>query len=470
MHRTLSLGPAVAFTRFAALLASITLPLLSHAAITVQTQPAATAPEQVAAALLRERLPMLISEADAAKGVTLSVGVNLLPDLGTATPGTHVVKSTPEGIIISGNTPAATLWAASELCYQLGMRSLLHGDAMPVTPSTLKLDALDLRLSPQQEQRVWRGFTGQAYGLDSWSADDLEKLMAQLAKLKFTHIDIPKWLEPFAVISLEGDVAGRAAFKGAKSFGNPDLAKVLKLAAASAAKHGLGTEPEPDPALYKLMGMTAMPQSYNWPMGNERVVRGPNALTGDLNILAHYYSRAACQPSITHDAALAGLVDPICGEGVTERMAKAIQLQDDAANGILIAFLLRPGILTAHLADRTRVEDWQMAKAKAAVASAMTEMYRANTRARGGARPFILYQAKRLEFALHWLTAIEALRKAADPAQAATKAESLDAALEATYNAINALGDVARDNSDRGLIALLNQYALKPLMDYIEAQ
>jgi hypothetical protein len=92
----------------------------------------------------------------------------------------------------------------------------------------------------------------------------------------------------------------------------------------------------------------------------------------------------------------------------------------------------------------------------------MNEMYRANTRARGGARPFILYHAKRLEFALHYFTALESLYKAHDPA---ARAESLEAAVEASYNALNAYADVARDASDRGVIALLNEHGYRVLLE-----
>ena len=40
----------------------------------------------------------------------------------------------------------------------------------------------------------------------------------------------------------------------------------------------------------------------------------------------------------------------------------------------------------------------------------------------------------------------------------------LETAIEALYNAIDTLGDVAQDQSDRGLIAVLNAYAYRPLL------
>ncbi|MEZ6146678.1 MAG: hypothetical protein R3B91_14935 [Planctomycetaceae bacterium] len=42
--------------------------------------------------------------------------------------------------------------------------------------------------------------------------------------------------------------------------------------------------------------------------------------------------------------------------------------------------------------------------------------------------------------------------------------EHLEQALELTFNCINTLSDIAQDQSDRGLIAVLNEYAYRPLL------
>jgi hypothetical protein len=60
---------------------------------------------------------------------------------------------------------------------------------------------------------------------------------------------------------------------------------------------------------------------------------------------------------------------------------------------------------------------------------------------------------------------LESLYKAHD---AAVRDESLEAALESSYNALNAYADVARDPSDRGVIAILNQHGYRALMQAIE--
>ena len=122
-------------------------------------------------------------------------------------------------------------------------------------------------------------------------------------------------------------------------------------------------------------------------------------------------------------------------------------------------------MLLRHLNAKTAPPAW-LTKVKSLYADAMNEMYRGNTRARGGARPYILYHAKRFEFALHYCTALEALGNAG-VATAQNKpdarADAADAALEAIYNALNAHADVARDASDRGVIALLNEHGYRPV-------
>ena len=98
--------------------------------------------------------------------------------------------------------------------------------------------------------------------------------------------------------------------------------------------------------------------------------------------------------------------------------------------------------------------------------NAMNEFYRAKTRARDGSRVFTLYWARRCEFAFEYMNCIEAVRKAgvAERKQdTATQIAELEKAIESLNNALNAMAAVARSNSDRGLIAVLNEYGYRPL-------
>jgi hypothetical protein len=68
---------------------------------------------------------------------------------------------------------------------------------------------------------------------------------------------------------------------------------------------------------------------------------------------------------------------------------------------------------------------------------------------------------------VHFFTALESLYKAHD---AAAKDEALEAAIEGIYNALNSWSDVARDSSDRGAIALLNEYGYRVLLKASEGE
>lgn len=299
------------------------------------------------------------------------------------------------------------------------------GGAQPVLAAAAASAAapVEIPLQPAAASRVWNGYTGNAMGQESWSEAELDQRLAQLKKLNYTTIAVPAAIAPFRPIRVDGDTAGRKAFRGAAAFANPEVAAITQRFRAKAAKLGFQV-------------ITAEPEAVSVLPKNE----------------------------FQDEKALSNLVTPMCGEGVAERlwlgfqeMDKAAQLiaQNDPALGVPA-----PRMLLRHLDASGPVPAW-LAQAKTHCLNAMSEMYRANTRAREGSRSFTLYNAKRMEFAFHFMSAIEALHKAHDPA---VRAESLEAAMDSIYNALNSWSDVARDSSDRGAIALLNEHAYRPLV------
>ncbi|MFT4587656.1 MAG: hypothetical protein ACI9VS_001603 [Candidatus Binatia bacterium] len=197
-------------------------------------------------------------------------------------------------------------------------------------------------------------------------------------------------------------------------------------------------------------------------------------LPDDLNSSAYYLSRAAFNRKMTQAKALDGLVTPICGPDVGARIAIGFQHIADASssiveNGANIA-TLTPNVVMQHYASNAPVPEW-WATTKTSFAEAMNEMYRGNTRARGGARAFSLYHAKRFEFALHYFTCLEETRQAGIAKAAKDKdaqLDHLDKAVEAMHNALGAMADVDRNNGDRGIIAALNEYGFRPLLKELE--
>ena len=86
-------------------------------------------------------------------------------------------------------------------------------------------------------------------------------------------------------------------------------------------------------------------------------------------------------------------------------------------------------------------------------------MYRAQQRAPGRVRPMLVYHAKRLEFALGFLGALEAValaEQAREKGNRKMRIEPLEKAIESIYNGLEAYGEVASDPGDRAAIAVLN--------------
>ena len=199
-------------------------------------------------------------------------------------------------------------------------------------------------------------------------------------------------------------------------------------------------------------------------------------IVGDLDPSTHYLSRASFDPEVTPESSTVDLIAAMCGEGVAERIEIGFDMIEQATelidkNELGFAFPV-PGMLMKHYHRGTAPAEW-WDEARNLYAGAMIEMYRGKDRAELPGRPMLLYLAKRLEFAFEYLNCVEALAKAGAAKRAGETDEvvtQLETATESIYNAINALGEVARDNCDRGLIAVLNEYGYRPILKEFEAQ
>lgn len=126
-------------------------------------------------------------------------------------------------------------------------------------------------------------------------------------------------------------------------------------------------------------------------------------------------------------------------------------------------------LITRHFVNAPIPEWWQ--EVTDDYTQYMIELYRAHGAIDGDSKPVLFYYAKRGEYVLEFLAAVKAVREAALAKEAGHHEEAiehLETALESTYNCINTLSDVARDQSDRGLIAALNAYAYSPLVEKLE--
>lgn len=192
-------------------------------------------------------------------------------------------------------------------------------------------------------------------------------------------------------------------------------------------------------------------------------------MPGDLELSAYYLSRAAFDEKMTPSQALSDLVTPICGEGVVgpvqlmvDNIEKATAIIE--ANDLGFTFPI-PGVVLKHYQGEGDAPKW-WDEAATLYLNAMNEAYRANQRSALPGRAYTLYMARRLDFAFNYMTSIQALKKAAIAKQkgdAEGFETNMQGAVDAMLDALNAQAAVARSNSDRGVIAVMNEYGYRPL-------
>jgi hypothetical protein len=195
---------------------------------------------------------------------------------------------------------------------------------------------------------------------------------------------------------------------------------------------------------------------------------------GDVDFIAYVLSRSACDERTTLTELCQSLLTPVCGEEVHTRVEQAMQAVEQA--DLLIELNdpdlgnPQPDMILRHYAAQEKAPEW-WGKVREAYLQAMNEMYRANTRARDGSRSYTLYLARRYEFGFEFMNCLQAVRAAAVARQEKDKDQQiaeLEKAIDSLNGACNALAAVARTNSDRGTIALLNAYGYRPLLAELE--
>lgn len=166
-----------------------------------------------------------------------------------------ISKSEQKLHAVGGGSPAATLWSVYELGHRLGVRYLLRGDIDPLNKRPADLSDIEFAIEPQVRQRGWETIGAGAHTFESWELADHQRVIAQLAKMKFNHLilKIEPW-HPFLQYdfegvtkttgtfwhgrkySLTGDVVGKKAFGGAKVFSHPTFADTDSPAERKAAQ------------------------------------------------------------------------------------------------------------------------------------------------------------------------------------------------------------------------------------------
>jgi hypothetical protein len=407
-------------------------------------------------------------------------------------------------LAVVGGSPAATYWAAAELAHQWGVRTMLYGDVDPVAAPEFTVEGFDIVREPLVERRACQMDFDSLIGAASWSLADQKQLLRQLARLKFNRLVLSTKAESPAAavaalkpIAVSGDTAGRSSFRGAKLFENPDLAGAetdeARHKAAEALSGGIEEEARAlGMTVEKIRTMTSAPPTAKSTLplmfvsGAHEQLRTvlsrkvdsvgiASSAVGDADLAAFVHSRGCFDANIAGGHPVHELVTPICGEEVSGRVLKAFELAEGATKLIMAgdrAFSAPVSdVVMRHYSSSDPPPQW-WGQARENYLNAMNEMYRANTRAREGGRSYTLYFARRFEYAFEYINCLEAVRKAGNAksmGDAETQIAELEKAVESLNAACNAMAAVARSQSDRGIIAVLNEYGYRPLVKELKA-
>ena len=197
-------------------------------------------------------------------------------------------------------------------------------------------------------------------------------------------------------------------------------------------------------------------------------------LIADHDPCVAYLAKAAWNEGVTHKDIYRDQIRTVCGEECIEDMLTAfrevegttIALED---HGLGLTFPV-PGMLTKHWTPQSMSDE--LVEDRQGYQRALDAAYRALEKTQPSGQSYVDYWIGRLKFGVGYLDMIAAVRCAAiaeadgKPTEAIQHAET---ALVIAHQALEAYADVARDQSDRGAIAVMNEYVYRPLKEKIAA-
>ncbi len=197
-------------------------------------------------------------------------------------------------------------------------------------------------------------------------------------------------------------------------------------------------------------------------------------MLAELDPAVHYLSLASWDEQTTARSAHDDLFTIITGkQSISDRLWRGFGQIEQATelidqNNLGFGFPV-PGMLMKHY-QPTPAPKW-LDELNEHYTQAMIEFYRSHGAAHPRSQRLLFYWAKRSEYVLEYLAAVKEVREAAIARQqgdADQTLEHFETAIEQLYNALDTLSDIAHDQSDRGLIAVLNAYAYRPLLAELE--
>jgi hypothetical protein len=194
-------------------------------------------------------------------------------------------------------------------------------------------------------------------------------------------------------------------------------------------------------------------------------------VAADQEFTLHLLSRASFEPEVEPREVVEGLIGPMCGEGVAERVVLAFDRIERAGRVMARhdAHWGRPGpeMVLQHAVAEPAPDWW--AEAATLYTDAANELYRAADRSRVEGRPYLRRLIRRCEWAWYYFQSLAALRAAEQVANDPShRTVQLEAAVEHMYNGLSGLSEAAQDNSTRAVIAVLNEFGYRPLAARLE--
>ena len=197
-------------------------------------------------------------------------------------------------------------------------------------------------------------------------------------------------------------------------------------------------------------------------------------LIGDHDPCVAFLSRAAWDTAATPEKVYEDQVAHVCGQPAVAEMLKVFGEVEAATvilewNGLGLTFTT-PQMMMQHWIPGTMSPELKSVAPR--YQAALDASRRALGRTEASGKGYVSYWIGRLEFGIHYLSAIEAVRAAATAESALDHAGALSKATQALdlmKVGLTAYANVARDRSDKGAIAVMNEYVIRPLQAKVTA-
>ena len=196
-------------------------------------------------------------------------------------------------------------------------------------------------------------------------------------------------------------------------------------------------------------------------------------LIGDHDPCVAYLAKAAWNDTATPEAVYRDQLRAVCGDGCVAPMLSALEELEQATremelHALGLAFPV-PGMAMKFWKPGPLPPQFSVTRQH--YANALKQVEAAKSRASGNHNDYLNYYEGRFQFGIRYFEMIGAINQGATAEAAGDKPAARQAArkaLELARDAIDCYARVARDQSDRGTIAVLAEYVYRPLKQKVE--